>query len=78
MPSTNEVLTVSGYLQFLYGDDWQILSIQSVNNGLPQPTKLLSVRLVFSTGFTPVTSSGNGLSTLTGKIALHKKSTVTV
>lgn len=71
MPSTSEVLTASGYLQFKYGDNWQILSVQSVNNGLPQPTKLLSVRLVSSTGLTPVTSSANGLSTLTGTLMLH-------
>jgi hypothetical protein len=71
MSSVAEVLPVSGYVRFTYGDTWQSLTIQSLNNGLPQPTKLFSVRLVSSTGLTPVTSSGNGLSTLTSTYVLH-------
>ena len=71
MSSTSDILIISGYLRFAYGDTRQNIVLESVNNGLPQPTRLLSTRLVSSTGLTPVTPSISGLSTLNGELFIQ-------
>lgn len=72
MPAKAYVSPMSGYLRYSYRDNVQQLVIQSVNNGLPQPTRLFTVRLVSSSGLTPVSPADDtGVSTLTGMMILR-------
>ena len=67
MSAVADISMVSGYLRFTNDNTLQNIALVSVNNGLPQPTKLFSVRLVSSTGLAPVTLTNSGLSTLSGE-----------
>jgi len=65
-PASKDVTPMSGYLNFTYGLDRQFITIASVDNNLPQPNRLFSVRLVASTGLTPVADTRLAIATLTG------------
>jgi len=65
-PAAKDVTPISGYLNFTDGVDRQPITIKSMDNSLPQPNRLFSVRLVSSVGLTPVSNSRLAVATLTG------------
>jgi len=64
--AARDIAPVSGYLNFSYGIDHQLITLTSIDNNLPQPNRLFSVRLVASTGHTPVSDTRLAIATLTG------------
>jgi len=66
-PAAKDVTPLSGYLNFTYGINRQPITIMSVDNSLPQPNRLFSVRLVSSSGWTPVSDTRLAVATITGQ-----------
>jgi len=66
-PAAKDVTPISGYINFPYGVDRQPITVTSVDNSLPQPNRLFSVRLVSSVGLTPVSDTRLAVATLTGQ-----------
>ena len=66
-PAVKDIMPVSGYLNFTHDRDRQLIIVTSVDNSLPQPNRLFSVRLVASTGRTPVAASRLAIATLTSE-----------
>jgi len=71
-PAANDVVPISGYLRYTPGTARQPITIRSVDNSLPQPNRLFSVRLVTSSGRTPVADGRLATATLTGYCCCHQ------
>jgi len=67
--AASDVTPISGYLNFSNGINRQLITITSIDNSLPQPDRMFSVRLVSSSGWTPVSDTRLAVATLTGQYA---------
>ena len=65
-PAAKDIAPLSGYLNFTGDINRQRVTITSVDNSVPQPNRIFSVRLVASTGRTPVSDTRLAVATLTG------------
>jgi len=66
-PVAKDVTPVSGYVRFTPGTVHQAITISTIDNSLPQPDRLFTVRLVSSSGLTPVSDTRLAVATLTGQ-----------
>jgi len=66
-PAAKDLTPVSGYINFTPGMLHQAITIRSIDNSLPQPNRLFTVRLVASSGLTPVDDTRLATATLTGQ-----------
>ena len=70
MPSAKDVTPISGYLTFGSTDNSQILSISSIDNTIPEPNKVFTVRLICSRGLSVILTQGD-VSILTGIVQIN-------